>query len=337
MTPGLAIGSASTLAYDRPDSSAPRSPPFTMTDTSRTLDLRQVALFVAVAEELNFTRAAVRMHISQPPLSRQIARLEGHLGMRLLDRTRQSVELTAAGLAFLPEARRLLTLAAQAPELARRAERGEMGTLRIGFVGSMIYTSVPALVGRFRLTYAGVDIVLHQSTVAKQVEMLVAGDLDLGFIRHQLVHEHLNTRLLFLEPMIVVVPADHRLAVQRAISMTELARESFISFTRQEGPGFFELLLRVCGEGGFSPRIVMEANPLSTVIGLVASGAGIAIVPHSMNRLRIRNVVYRRLEGSRTCSEFLMAWRKQETPATVANFLALAGQDPSEATPRTRP
>jgi len=142
-----------------------------------------------------------------------------------------------------------------------------------------------------------------------------------------------NTRLLFLEPMIVVVPADHRLAAQRAISVAELARENFISFTRQEGPGFFELLLRVCGEGGFSPRIVMEANPLSTVIGLVASGAGIAIVPHSMNRLRIRNVVYRRLEGSRTCSEFLLAWRKQDAPATVANFLAMANHDLGEATP----
>ena len=333
MTPGLVTGSASTLAYVRPHSNAPWSRPFTMTDTSRTLDLRQLALFVAVAEELNFTRAAVRMHISQPPLSRQIARLETHLGMRLLDRTRQSVELTAAGQAFLPEARRLLTLAAQAPELARRAERGEMGTLRIGFVGSMIYTSVPALVGRFRRTYAGVDIVLHQSTVAKQVEMLVAGDLDLGFIRHQLVHEHLNTRLLFLEPMIVAVPADHRLAAQRAINVAELARENIISFTRQEGPGFFELLLRVCCEGGFSPRIVMEANPLSTVIGLVASGAGIAVVPLSMNRLRIRNVVYRRLDGSRTCSEFLLAWRKQGTPATVTNFLALAAHNLSDATP----
>ena len=302
-----------------------------MADASRTLDLRQVALFVAVAEELSFTRAALRMHISQPPLSRQIASLEDQLGMRLLERTRQSVALTAAGQAFLPEARRLLTLASQAPEVARRAERGETGTLRIGFVGSMIYTSVPALVRRFRRMYSGVDVMLHQLTVTRQVEMLVAGDLDLGFIRHRLVHEHLNTRLLLLEPLIVVVPADHPLAAQRAIDVADLASENFISFTRQEGPGFFELLLRVCGEGGFSPRIVMEANPLSTVIGLVAAGAGIAIVPLSMNRLRIRNVVYRRLVGSQTCSDILLAWRKESVPATVTNFLALVDQDLADA------
>lgn len=337
MTLGSAAGHALPLACDPRHSTAPGTRPFPMADGARTLDLRQLALFVAVAEELNFTRAAVRMHISQPPLSRQIAHLEGHLGMRLLERTRQCVTLTAAGQAFLPEARRLLMLAAQAPEVARRAERGETGRLRIGFVGSMIYTSVPTLVGRFRRMYAGVDIVLHQSTVANQVDMLVAGDLDLGFVRHQLVHEHLNTKLLFLEPMIVVVPADHRLAARRAIKVTELAGEDFISFTRKEGPGFFELLLRVCGEGGFSPRIVMEANPLSTVIGLVASGAGVAIVPHSMNRLRLRNVVYRKLDSSRTSSEFLLAWRKQGAPATVTNFLALAGHDLSDTTTKTSP
>lgn len=301
-----------------------------MADASRTLDLRQLTLFVAVAEELSFTRAALRMHISQPPLSRQIVRLEEHLGMRLLERTRQSVSLTAAGHAFLPEARRLLSLAAHAPEVARRAERGESGTLRIGFVGSMIYTSIPALVGRFRRIYPCVEIALHQLTVTKQVEMLVAGDLDLGIVRHQLVHEHLNTRPLLQEPLVVVMPADHRLVAQRAVQLPELCRENFVSFSRQEGPGFFELLLRICGEGGFSPRVVMEANPLSTVVGLVASGAGIAIVPQSMSRLRIRNVVYRRLAGSRTYSELLLAWKKEGVPATAANFLAMT-EDLSDA------
>lgn len=308
-----------------------------MADSSRTLDLRQVALFVAVAEELSFTRAALRMHISQPPLSRQIARLEDQLGMRLLERSRQSVALTAAGKALLPEARRLLELATRAPEVARRAERGETGTLRVGFVGSMIYTSIPTLIGRFRRTYPDVEIVLHQLTVSKQVEMLVAGDLDLGFLRHQLIHEQLSSRLLFLEPSIVVLPRDHPLAAQRTINLPDLSRDKFISFTRQDGPGFFELLLRICGEAGFSPQIVMEANPLSTVIGLVASGAGIAVVPQSMSRLRIRNVVYRRLAGARTTSELLLAWKKESVPATVTNFLALTGEDAQSATLSSHP
>jgi len=127
------------------------------------MDLRQLACFVAVAEELNFSRAASRMHISQPPLSRQIANLEGELRVRLLERSPQSVSLTAAGRGFLPEARRILALAAKAPEAARRAQRGETGALRIGFVGSTIYTSVPALVGRFRQAYPQVDVTLSSN------------------------------------------------------------------------------------------------------------------------------------------------------------------------------
>lgn len=287
------------------------------------MDLRQLALFVAVAEELNFTRAALRMHISQPPLSRQIAKLEEQLGLRLLERDRQSVALTAAGGAFLPEARRLLHLASQAPEVAKRAARGESGTLRIGFVGSMIYTSVPVLVRRFRRHYPEVVIQLHQATVAQQVEMLLNDELDIGFVRHALAHPQLSTQQLLREPLIVALPADHSMAKKSAISVGRLADEQFISFSRREGPGFYNQLLRVCDSAGFTPKIIMEANPLSTVIGLVASGAGVALVPQSMNRLRTQGVVYRKLIGTGTYSEFLIAWRKKDPPATVLNFIAV--------------
>lgn len=287
------------------------------------MELRQLALFVAVAEELNFTRAASRMHISQPPLSRQIARLEASLQVRLLDRTQQSVTLTAAGHAFLPEARRLLAIASHAPEVARRAERGESGVFRIGFVGSMIYTSAPALIGAFRRSYPSVDISLVQLTVTKQVEMLLAGDLDIGFIRHRLVNAQLNTIRILKEPLIVALSADHPLAKMKAINLAQLADENFISFSRTQAPAFFEQLLRTCDAAGFSPRIAMEAEPLSTMIGLVAAGAGIAIVPESTDRIRIGNVAYRKLAGPPTYSELLLAWRAANVPGTVLNFLAV--------------
>jgi len=301
------------------------------------VDLRQLACFVAVAEELNFSRAAVRMHISQPPLSRQIARLESELRVRLLERSPQSVSLTAAGRGFLPEARRILALAANAPEVARRADRGETGTLRIGFVGSTIYTSVPALVGRFRHLYPGVDVTLLQLTVAKQVDMLLAGEIDIGLIRQSVSNAHLKTLSLFKEPFIAALPALHPLAAQPTVNLRQLADESFISFSRQEAPAIHEHLRRMCEDVGFSPRIVLEAHPMSTVLGLVASGAGIAVVPQSMHRLNILNVAYRKLTGTRATSEFFLAWRADDPSATLQNFLKVRKAHPVSEDPLPAP
>lgn len=291
------------------------------------MDLRQLECFVAVAEELNFRRAARRVHISQPPLSRQISRLEGDLGVRLLDRSPQGVALTAAGKAFLSEAQKLLVLAASAPEVARRADRGETGILRIGFVGSTIYTSVPTLVGRFRLAYPHVDIRLSQLTVARQVNMLLCGDIDVGVIRQSIKLPDLATRRLFKEPFVAALPAHHRLATLPAIALQQLALEPFVSFSKQEAPAISEQLVETCHAAGFAPNIVLEAHPMSTVVGLVASGAGVAIVPASMQRLQIENVVYKTLVGTHAVSEFFLAWGRGNDCVTLKRFLELVPDD----------
>jgi len=292
------------------------------------VELRQLACFVAVADELNFSRAAERMHMSQPPLSRQIARLEDELRVRLLDRSPKHVALTVAGQGFLPEARRLLELAKRAPESARRAESGETGSLRIGFVGSTIYTSVPALVGRFRKLYPAVDLTLLQMMGSRQIDMVLAGDLDIGIIRQPASHPQLKTLSLFREPFVLAVSTQHPLARQPTVNLRQLSGENFVAFSRQESPVNYEQLCSICEKAGFSPSIAMEAHPMSTIVGLVASGAGVAIVPQSMRRLKVLNVTYKKLTGTRAHSEFLLVWRRDSELATVNNFLRLEREQP---------
>lgn len=286
------------------------------------MDLRALTYFVTVAEELSFSRAAARLHITQPPLSRKIAALETEIGVRLFERSPQAVTLTPAGHGLLREARRILSLSATAPETARRAARGETGSLRIGFVGSTIYTRLPALVGKFRHAYPEVLVTLSQATVVRQVDLLLAGEIDLGFISQPITEPLLETATLFKEPFVVALPAQHRFAALKEVRLAQLKEEPFVAFSRQEAPGIHGHLIRMCAAAGFAPRIETEAYPMSTVVGLVGCGSGLAIVPGSMQRLNIHNVEYRKLTGTKAVSEFLLAWRPDlETPA-LRNFLA---------------
>ncbi|MFA7681212.1 MAG: LysR family transcriptional regulator, partial [Pigmentiphaga sp.] len=285
------------------------------------MDLKQLACFVAVSEELNFHRAARRMHISQPPFSRQIANLESAVGVTLLERSPQSVRLTEAGAALLPIARQMLQLAASAPGVAQRAARGEIGRLRVGFVGSTIFTKVPPSVGAFRRRYPEVDVSLTQLTVAKQVARLLSEELDVGIIRQSITHPELSTFSLFKEAFYVVLPAHHPLASRSALSLKDLGEERFVSFSRHEAPAIYEQMLQLCDAAGFSPNIVQEADPMSTVVGLVASGVGVAIVPESMTKLEVLNAVYFPLKETKTFSEFFLAWRSKDTSRTLANFI----------------
>lgn len=285
------------------------------------MDLRQLSYFVAVAEELSFSRAAVRVHISQPPLSRQIAKLEQELGAQLLVRSSHEVVLTQAGQALLEEARRLLALSAAIPEVVGRASRGETGSLRIGFVGSTIYTSVPALLSQYRRLYPQVAVSVQQLTVARQTVMLKNSEIDVGIIRQPVTEPWLATRSLFKEGFMAALPAHHRLAGQDKVMLQSLADDDFVFFSRSEAPAIHEQLRKMCEAAGFSPRIVQESYPMSTVVGLVAAGVGIAIVPESMHSLQMQNVVYRKLGGTKAKTEFFLAWHVDNTSQTLKGFL----------------
>lgn len=288
------------------------------------MDVKQLQCFLAAADELNFSRAAARLHMTQPPLSRQIAQLEASLGVRLFERSPQSVALTAAGRALAPEARKVLAALGELREVARRADQGQVGRIRIGFVGSTIYTSVPALVGQYRRLYPEVSVDLQQLTVSRQTDLLLSGDIDLGIIRQAISHPRLATRRLAREPFVAALPADHRLAAQSFVALKSLAGEAMVAFSREEAPAIHEQMRRMCEAAGFSPRIVQEAHPMSTVVGLVGAGAGVAIVPQSMESLAFQNVAYRPLRGTRETSEFFVAWRRGDATPTVQNFLRVA-------------
>jgi DNA-binding transcriptional LysR family regulator len=287
------------------------------------MNLRQLGYFVAVAEELSFSRAATRVHISQPPLSRQVARLEGELGVRLLHRTTHEVTLTEAGQAFLAEARQMLSLATRAGHAARRAARGETGHLRVGFIGSALYSSLPQLLRQFRQRYPEVELSLMQLTIAKQADALRNREIDLGIIRQYLSDDTLAMRRLVREPFVVALPLDHPLAKRKKIMLQSLAEEDFVVFSREDAPVVYQQMLQMCERAGYRPRIVQEARPMATVVGLVAAGLGVAIVPESMQRINIEHVVYRTLGGTRACNEYVIAWHRENRSPALAGFMAL--------------
>ena len=213
------------------------------------------SVFVAVAEELHFRRAAARLHMSQPPLSQQIQQLEAEIGCTLLTRTRRRVELTAAGAAFLRDARALLAELDGAVETARRIDAGQTGRLRINFVGSALSSIVPELVRRFRAAQPLVEIVLHERSTIEQLRAIKSGAIDVGLIRPPLESDpELRVEILERERTIAALPAEHALAKMRRIPLRRLASEPLVLFPRDQAPGFHDLLISSLTDSGVTPR-----------------------------------------------------------------------------------
>lgn len=283
------------------------------------MDLRHIRYFLAVAEELHFGRAARRLHIAQPPLSRQIQDLEGELGVSLFVRDRRHVALTPAGEAFREEARRLLADVGEAVERARRAARGEIGRLRIGYVPSVAMTRFPDILRAYRRRFPRVDLTVEEMSPARQVERLLADRLDVGFARGPLLEPALQVQGWWEEPLVVALPRSHPLARRRRLPMSALAREPFIVPARARGPGIHDQVLALCRDAGFSPRVVHEGSQLDAQL-LVAAGVGVAIVPCSHRGLHRAGVVLRAL-AERPVTQMVMAWRKTDSSPALAELV----------------
>jgi len=259
------------------------------------MELRHLRYFVAVAEELNFTRAAARLHIGQPPLSMQIRDLEGEIGVRLFERTQRRVALTPAGQRFLDHAYRILAGVGEAVAEAQRAARGESGELRVGFTSSLPFTDLlPDALHAYRRRYPAVRLHLREMFTPEQFGAIARGELDVGFVRLQggRAPEGIVLREIARNPLRVVVNAGHRLAGGGGIPIHRLKEEPLIIFQRSLNPPLFGRILAACDAAGFEPRIVQTAREATTQIGLVAAGLGIALLPAPLETVRMARVRY---------------------------------------------
>jgi DNA-binding transcriptional LysR family regulator len=287
------------------------------------LELKHLASFLAVAEQLSFVRAARQLHLSQPALSGQIRKLEEELGVQLFLRNRRTVRLTDAGRIFQEEARATLARAKQAADRAQKAARGEIGRLRIGFVSSAALEIVPDIVVAFRKQHPEVTLDLINVRTVSQVKGLIGKTIDVGFLRLPLSNDQLSITVIHREPFVAVLPKDHPLARNRQIRVEQLRNESFIAYGRRWAPGFYDTVVQICTGAGFHPNIVLETGEMYTAVALVAAGAGVAILPRSVVLSQEKNIVRMPLHAS-VSSEIAIAVRKNEQSSLVSSFVALA-------------
>jgi DNA-binding transcriptional LysR family regulator len=288
------------------------------------MELKNLKSFVAVAEQLSFTRAARLLHLSQSALTEQIQKLEEELGVPLLTRDRRSVKLTGAGIVFLAEARATLARAKQAVERVQKAARGEIGRLRIGFVSSAALEIVPGIVVAFRSEFPAVSLDLTNLRTSSQVKGLLSESIDVGFVRLPLSHDQLTIRVIHREPFVVVLPHGHPLANETQIRLVQLQNEHFVAYGRRWAPGFYDAVIQMCTQEGFSPEIVQETGEMYTAIALVGAGVGIAILPRSVVLAQSRNVLMKPLPASAGLSEIAIAVRRLDNSSLVESFMHAA-------------
>jgi len=287
------------------------------------IELRHIRYFLAVADELNFGRAAEKLGIAQPNLSQQIKALEDIIGAALFDRTQRSVRLTTAGEYFMVEARETLAHAQTAMIMARRAGRGEIGQVAVGYVGSATYTgALVSIVSAFREDFPDVDIHLFEMEMQDQLRDIEAGKLDIGFIRPPIeLPIGIGSSLILQEELVVALSDRHPLAGRSAIDLSGLKDETFITPRHAANVSFNKYTTDACLAAGFTPRIGRQAADFVTIVSMVAIGLGVALVPQSCHRLDLPGICYRPLSGTPILADLSLAYRRSEPSPIARSFL----------------
>jgi DNA-binding transcriptional LysR family regulator len=294
------------------------------------MELRHLRYFLAVAEELNFTRAAKRLHIAQPPLTQQIKALEAEMGVALFDRSAYRIALTDAGRTFAAEAARILGDVRGAVLAAKRAARGTAGHVRVGFTESASFNPlVPSTFREFRSRYPDIEVSLEERQSTELAAALRDRRLDAAFVRPPLkTNEGLTFVLLEEEDMVVALPAGHPLARRTSLDLPQLANEMFILYPRSAKPGLADAIVAACERAGFSPKVEQYAPQLSSTVNLVSASLGISIVPKSMRGLQPHAVSYVPLRGGDVKALLGIAHRTGESSRAVLQFIEMASRKP---------
>lgn len=290
------------------------------------MEFRYLRYFVAVAEELHFTRAAERLHMAQPPLSQQIRKLEHEIGADLFHRHARGVELTAAGKTFYGDARHILDLVEQAKDRAQSAARGQQGHIRVGFAGSLAFHPlIASLVQQHRRQYPEVQLTPAEDNIAALLQALGDGRMDLLIIRQaEQATSDFHVEVLEEEEMLLALPESHPMAGMGEVDLASMRKEVFILFPREIAPDLHDDIIGTCLRAGFTPRLGQPSPQMVSSVSMVASGFGVAIVPRSIQQLHVPGVRYTRLLGQRPKVRIVLACRKNERSPVVLNFMAMA-------------
>ncbi|QIR38845.1 LysR family transcriptional regulator [Tolypothrix sp. PCC 7910] len=286
------------------------------------MELRHLRYFIAVAEELHFSKAAERLHIAQPPLSQQIQQLETELGVELFHRkTKRQVQLTEAGKVFLQEAYGLLLQLETAIALTQRIGRGQTGQLRIGFTSLVIYELLPLILRQFREQFPDVELVLRELTTSQQEQAIRDSVIHVGFAHPPLEDDTLSYQSIHQQTLVVALPSNHSLAQAEHIQVQELEDEPLIMFPRYLAPGLYDSIMSLFRQRNIKPQITQEAVQMQTIIGLVSAGMGVAITPSVLQDLQRSGVTYRPLREQAPVIETAVIWHENSLTPLVENFL----------------
>lgn len=288
--------------------------------------IRHLWLFLVVAEEQNFSRAARRLGMSQPPLTEQIQTLEHSLRLKLFERSRRGAHLTPAGAAILPAVRRFAEQLERLEMAVQEAVAGQAGVLTIGAITSAMLDVLPQLIDRFKQQYPQVTVSVKEIDSAEAVPALEAGDIDLAFARLEgNLGKHIRSLALSEDSLAVALPKEHSLASKSCISLVNLSEEALVMSSRQVSPVYFDYLVGICKEHGFQPRVLHEVRSVSSQIAFVSCGQGVALVPAALKKLAPDNVLIKPLSPKLKVVTAAMAWNETRSNPLVEALVALAG------------
>jgi DNA-binding transcriptional LysR family regulator len=287
----------------------------------QSMELRHLRYFTAVAEELNFRRAAERLHLAQPALSVQIKALEGELGTRLLERSTRAVKLTAAGRVFLGEAREVLIAAERAEQRVRNVEQGLVGTLRIGVLAPTATSRLAHVLRSYRQRFPGVQFSLYELTSVEQLQRLRMDTLDVGLLRPPISFPELESRFLEESPMVLAAPAGHRLAKLRRIAWRDFHNEPLVMIHPSLQHGYYDPFLNLCAQADATPIVGQYANDIHSKMWLISAGFGIAPTTKTIAEVKRPGLVFRELPPGVPLVQTLVVWKRADLSPIVQNFL----------------